>query len=362
MKNCPGIKVLLLFWFLYGGYTATIWGKETENGEDDGLSFIALPFITYSTDTGFGAGAAAVKGYNKDRVRVSTAKVSFLYTVKKQFTAGFTVNHYFPGNRDMVFSECYYSKYPTYFYGYGNDASNDDPEKYTPEYFKFEFMYEHRLKRYFRLRGGFFLHNQALVKSDPEGILTSTGIPWYGGRFDAGPEFSLVHDSRDNIIAARRGTLLQAVYRSGMFNDEGGAFNSVTLEGRTFYNPVSELVFAFMARVEDARGDIPFYLVPVLGGEDRLRGYEFERFRDRNSILFQQDIRFPVWRTFSGAVFAATGRVAPDVETLFTGTYHSAAGCGVRWYFNKEDNLMARFDLAWGSDTYGAYIGFGEAF
>jgi outer membrane translocation and assembly module TamA len=145
-------------------------------------------------------------------------------------------------------------------------------------------------------------------------------------------------------------------------NDDGNDFNAMALEGRKFFNPVSDVVCAFMALAKDTRGDVPFYLLPVLGGEDRLRGYELDRFTGRCLILFQQDIRFPVWGPFSGAVFAATGRVAPDVESLFSGTYHRAAGCGVRWYFDKEDNLVIRFDAAWGSDSNGVYIGFGEAF
>jgi len=361
MKANDPVKMFFAFLIMLYTGTLPVWCDEEDTGKEN-RTFFAFPTFSYTTDTGFGAGAAAIKGYHRDRVRLSTIRTSFYYTVKKQFFSSFLLNHYLPGNRDMVSLQVYYSKFPTNFYGLGNNTSNSDPERFTPEYFRIKSYLEHTIKSYFMIRMGFFLHNQALVKSEPGGTLVSSGAAWYRGRLDAGPELSLVRDTRDNIIASHSGSLVQAVYWSSIMNDDGNDFNAMALEARKFFNPVSDVVFAFMALAKDTRGDVPFYLLPVLGGEDRLRGYELDRFTGRSMILFQQDIRFPVWGPFSGAVFAATGRVAPDVESLFSGTYHSSAGCGVRWYFNEEDNLVIRFDAAWGSDSNGVYIGFGEAF
>ena len=337
-----------------------VWCDE-KSGEK-GRSLMALPVAGYSTDTGFVGGAAAIKSYNRDRIRISTIKTAAIYTANKQFTSVFEIDHYFPANRDRVLLNMNYVKYPTYYYGLGNDSSNDDPEKYTPEFFDMEFFYERSLKNAFKFKTGFFFHKEALVEFESDGNFIGSDAPWKRGRLDAGPEFSFIRDSRDNINATQSGSLVQVRYRGLMFQDEGGSSNKLTMEARKFYNPHPDIVIGFMALNDNVRGDTPHYLYPTLGGQDRLRGYEENRFQDRSRILFQQDIRFTLWGPIGGCFFAATGRVAPDVESLFSGTWHSAAGCGIRWYYNREDNLPIRIDIARGSDANGVYFGFGEAF
>ncbi|MFC1607991.1 BamA/TamA family outer membrane protein [Candidatus Latescibacterota bacterium] len=337
------------------------WCASSElDGEDP--SFMAIPIVSYSTDTGLLGGAVALKSYHHERYRVSTVGVSTIYSQKKQFTFSFFVDHYFPGDRDRIYAAFKYQKYPTVFHGIGNNSKPGVYDKFTPEYVSMKFYYERRLMSSFKVKAGLVFRNQALVKSDSDGLLRSSGAPFHRGRLDAGPELSLVWDSRDNTIATQSGNLVQVIYTGGIMQDDGYGFNQVALDARTFYQPFSGVVMAFMAEMVTARGSLPFYLYPAIGGSDRLRGYEEDRFIDRSTILVQHDIRFPLWKSFGGAVFAATGRVAPDVSTLFEGQYHSAAGAGLRWYFNKEKHLVISCDFAWGSDTRGVYFNYGEAF
>src|SRR4030095_8782826 len=54
---------------------------------------------------------------------------------------------------------------------------------------------------------------------------------------------------------------------------------------------------------------VPFYLLPVLGGSEDLRGFREFRFRDKQSLVFNLEYR---WEAFSGldlAVFGSEGRV-----------------------------------------------------
>ena len=117
-----------------------------------------------------------------------------------------------------------------------------------------------------------------------------------------------------------------------------------------------------MLYTRHTRGDTPFYLKPALGGGDHLRGYEENRFIGDSMALMQQDFRFPIWWRIGGSVFAATGRVADDVSSLFEGQYHFGYGAGLRFFINRDDNLVIRLDKAWGRDTDTIYAGFGEAF
>ena len=351
-----------LFMVVFVMSSMSVWAEEGDAADDSGRYFMAMPYGGYTTDTGLFAGAFAQKGYHPERYRISTLGVSTMYSVKKQFSFSGKLDHYFPGGRDRLYISCMYEKYPSYFYGLGNETDNDDAEKYTPEYVKSRVFFEHRVKGYFKIKTGFQFRNQALVQVDREGILLASRAPYARGRFDAGPELALVWDSRDNTLATKNGTLLEAVCYGSVIRNEGGGYNGLALDARKFVTVFSDVVLAYMAEITDFRGHVPFYLYTSLGGYDRLRGYEKNRFVDRSTLLFQYDIRFPVYGSFGGVVFGSTGRVGPDVESLLSGQYHSAFGVGLRWFYNRADNLVLGLDYARGKDSTGFYAGFGEAF
>lgn len=353
--------VLLTIFFLQGSAISTVFSDESKDTSED-FSFLIFPAFVYSTDTGFGAGLASLKSYNPNRVRISTMQFFGIYTQKKQITTALKFDHYFQGGADRISIGFQYEKFPTYFFGIGNNTSNKDPEKYTPENFTMKFFYERRIIKHFRIKTHFVLHNQSLINAESNGMIRSSFVPWSSGRFDAGPGISLLWDSRDNTIATKCGILGQIEYFSFMLQDKGGSFNSLSLDVRTFINPFHDTVLGCMVLYKDTRGDVPFYMFSKLGGNDRLRGYELDRFSDRSMLLMQQDFRYPIWGPLGGAVFFATARVANDVVGLFSGNYHTGYGTGIRYYFNKESNLVVRFDAALGSDSRGYYVTFGEAF
>lgn len=330
--------------------------------EGERRSFMAFPAAFYTTDTGFGGGAAAVKSYRPERERLSAVQGVFIYTVKKQTTAALRWDHYLQNNRDKLNLELSYNKFPMDYFGLGNHTPNDDPLRYTPEFFESKTSFERRIIGAFRVKATVLLRNQALLKEDVKGALTASGAHWAGGRFDTGAALALAFDNRDNIFATKTGRFVQVEYRGSLYASDGGSFDRLTVDMRSFSSPFAHIIFASMLVFEHVGGDVPFYLLPYLGSQDRLRGYEHERFTGDSLILAQQDVRFPIWGPIGGAVFGATGRVAREPGDLFAGTYHTALGAGLRFLFNKEDNMVLRGDFAKGSDSTGVYITFSEAF
>ena len=346
---------IALFLFITTGFC-----DENEDSSDE-RTFFALPVAMYSTDTGFGAGAAAIKSYNSSTRQASTLQLLSYYTTKKQFLSAIKWEHYFRNNNRIIL-QLRYQKFPTNFYGLGNNTSNDHPEKYTPEFVEGEISYEKFIISHLKILTKFSFRNQSLIRAEPDGLLKSKSVPWNYGRFDAGPGIGLLWDSRDNTYATKRGTLVKLEYRGIMLQSEGGAFNSFSLDMRKFINPFSECVLAYQIQFEDYSGNIPFYYFADIGGENRLRGYEYFRFLGKKSILFQHDIRFPIWWRIGGVVFIASGRVADKIGDLTSGKYHTGYGTGLRFIFNKKDNLVLRFDIARGKDSSGVYATFSEAF
>ncbi|MFC1552673.1 hypothetical protein ACFL6P_08960, partial [Candidatus Latescibacterota bacterium] len=353
--------ISIMFFVVFSAATGFCVDSETTEDAEKSRIFL-LPALMYSTDTGVGGGFAGIYSYYNPGSNVSTLEFAAIYTQKKQFTFSTRWQHHFHNNKSRIVNKLTYVKYPSLFFGMGNDTTNDDPEKFTPEFVVAEFSYERAIIKQLKIKTNFLLRNQAMVKTVPGGLLKTTNVPWHSGRFDAGPGIGILWDSRDNYLATKRGTLAQLEYLGLMFQNDGRSLNTVTLDVRHFRNPFSDVVFGSMFWMVDARGDIPFYLLSALGGQDRLRGYEIGRFLDRKLILFQQDMRFPVWGPIGGILFAATGRVSGKVEDLFSGQYHTAYGTGLRYFIDKKENLLVRFDLAFGSDSRSSYITFSEAF
>lgn len=98
----------------------------------------------------------------------------------------------------------------------------------------------------------------------------------------------------------------------------------------------------------DTGGQIPFYLLPTLGGSETLRGFSDFRFRDRDAAVVNLEYRWPVFRMMDAALFADAGRVAPTPGGLLNSTVHRDYGMGVRMH--TPSRAIARIDLARGNE------------
>lgn len=335
--------------------------RSEEQTEKD-HTFFALPILFYSTDTEFGYGAAGLLGYRSAPERTSQLVFAVTHTTKHQLQAAMKNEHYFADGRHRFLGEIGYSRFPSEFFGFGNNTSNDDPETYTPEYVEAEFSLARRTFRDLWIRGGGFFRNQALVDRGTGSAIQNPFVPWGTGRMDAGLTAGVLWDSRDNTMASNRGSLFLLKYYHTVYQDRGDGFRALSLDIRAFRSPRPGWIFGSQFRAEGIRGDAPFYYLPDLGGQEFLRGYEDNRFVDRNLILFQQDLRFPIWWRIGGCVFVSAGRVAHEGGELLEGKYHAGYGAGLRYFINRKDGMVIRLDMAGGNDSGGTYISFGEAF
>jgi hypothetical protein len=101
--------------------------------------------------------------------------------------------------------------------------------------------------------------------------------------------------------------------------------------------------------------DVPFYLLPTLGGSSTLRGYADYRFRDRHALLVDAEYRWPLLPFVDAAVFYDAGSVAPRVGGLGR-RWLTNYGVGVRAH--SATHLIARFDVARGREGTRAALTF----
>jgi len=75
---------------------------------------------------------------------------------------------------------------------------------------------------------------------------------------------------------------------------------------------------------------VPYFMLPALGGGSTLRGYPDFRFRDRNRLLMNAELRWTPARFMDMAIFYDTGKVAARREALDFEDLKESYGIGMR--------------------------------
>jgi outer membrane protein assembly factor BamA len=110
-------------------------------------------------------------------------------------------------------------------------------------------------------------------------------------------------------------------------------------------------------------GEVPFRELANLGGANLLRGYYEGRYRDRQLLAAQAEVRRVLFGRFNGVLFGGVGQVGNTLGDFNQGSVKVAGGAGLRFRFNRRDRLNVRLDYGVGSGkSSGVYFGIGEAF
>jgi surface antigen Omp85-like protein len=94
--------------------------------------------------------------------------------------------------------------------------------------------------------------------------------------------------------------------------------------------------------------EVPFYMLPSLGGNNTLRGYSNYRFHDRNLALAQAESRWAIYKHVDAAVFFDAGSVARDFGDLDL----DKTDWGVGLRLHTDTTTFARVDVAHGQEGW----------
>jgi len=114
-----------------------------------------------------------------------------------------------------------------------------------------------------------------------------------------------------------------------------------------------------LAYANNAPGEqIPFYMLPYIGGGDTIRSYREFRFRDENAGAFNVELRHRIHPLVHVAGFVDVGTVGHDWQDINPvgsgGEPKRAYGGGIR--FGTTDRTLLRFDVACGGDDGTRYF------
>ena len=105
---------------------------------------------------------------------------------------------------------------------------------------------------------------------------------------------------------------------------------------------------------------VPFYMQPILGGSESLRGYRAYRFRDNNLLLINVEYRYEIFSGLDMAIFADAGKVAPRRGLINFRNLESTVGFGLR--FNVRNNVFMRVDTGFSQEGFQVWLKFNDIF
>jgi hypothetical protein len=160
-------------------------------------------------------------------------------------------------------------------------------------------------------------------------------------------------DTRPAEGYARRGSSVRVSLRD--FSDTAGEFGFKRIDYEAIQHvPILRetwvLSFRAAASTTGTKDDqeIPFFMLPSVGGGSSLRGYNSWRFRDRNSLMLQAEWRVMVNRFVDTAVFYDAGKVTAHARNLDLHGLKGDYGLGFRLHSPLATPL--RIDFAKGSE------------
>jgi surface antigen Omp85-like protein len=172
-------------------------------------------------------------------------------------------------------------------------------------------------------------------------------------------------DSRTGPGFSRTGTLLQGTFHDYRQQNEGPwSFRRIDGIARQLIpilhgNWVIDLSVRASTTDTDAGNQVPFFLMPDLGGGSDLRGFANYRFRDRHSILATAEYRWYAQEYLEMALFYDAGKVVPLRDDLDLKGLKSDVGIGLRFHTPRLSIL--RFEVAHSDEGLRFIIGFGAA-
>ena len=230
------------------------------------------------------------------------------------------------------------------FYGIGTDTSKDDRTNYLFQqpYGAATFTFW-PTRRLLMLRGGLELSQWSQKPGEGsfpsvETVYTPATLPGLGAKTTyVHSQGTVGFDWRTSPGYTRRGGFYGVTVHDYTDRDEKFGFQEVNYEAIQHFPILREawvISLRGFAQTAFNKSDqqIPFFMLPSVGGGSTLRGFSSWRFRDLNSLVVQAEWRIMVNRYLDTALFYDAGKVTSRREDLDFNGLKSDYGFGVRFH------------------------------
>ncbi len=174
------------------------------------------------------------------------------------------------------------------------------------------------------------------------------------------------YDWRTSPGYTKRGGLYRVDFSDYRQSNAGtSSFRRIDAEAQQFVPLMREnWVLAFRALASSADttdgNDIPYFMLPDLGGSQTLRGYSAWRFRDRNRMLLTGEYRWTAGPLVDMALFMDAGKVASRFGDLDLRDLKKSYGIGMS--VHTPISTVTRIELARTSEGNSLVLSFSPSF
>ena len=326
--------------------------------------YFGFPVLFYTPETriGFGATGVATFNFKKDSIGAQQSRVNLIavYTQNKQVILYLPYLLFFKNRTYQCGGEVGYYNFNYLFYGVGN--SNYKEEIFFLKYPRIRFSFLRKIKKNWYAGVKYNYDNVTLFNLDTAGAIINGHIAGSKGGIVSGFGLTSVYDTRDNLFYPSKGTFIEM---SALLSDKSisSNFNFVKLTSDiSRYFHYKKSVFALNCYAVITNGDVPFYQMGLLGGQNRMRGFYEGRFRDNQLLLLQVEYRQMIYKRIGVALFTNVGQVANLWNQMNNTNWLFTYGAGLRFQLDKIQKINVRIDVATDNKKVLPYFTIGEAF
>lgn len=343
--------------------------KEEKSQKQKRTSLVALPIIFYMPETRWGIGAGGLFTYrpkgSQEKSRPSSFSFTAYYTQNKQYGFEISPELYLIEETYLINAYFKISKFPTKFFGIGNDTPDSMEEDYSPRTSNLNLTFQRKIVKKANVYAGvqYKFEHFNILKVETDRMLSTKEIPGSEGGTLSALGFILNWDSRDNIFFPHSGNYFQLTvdfYSPTLGSDF--SFTSFKLNLRKYLPVLDSHVLALQTVIQSVTGTPPFHKLSQLGGENIMRGYYSGRYRDKILVAVQAEYRLPIWKRLGMVAFAGLGDVADTLGNIRLGSFKYSVGLGIRFTVVPKEGTNLRLDYGFGKKTSGTYFTVLEAF
>ena len=347
--------------------------SETDSSRK--ASFMPIPVFRYAQESGmeFGLGAIYSKYLDKkDTLNRSSNFATILSaSTKGQYNVSLKGDIWTKANKHHLIGEIRLRKMPFDFFGIGNETLESNKDRLIQGQVRVTMEAERSFARH--LYSGFSLgfENYHFTDEVVGGPFTNdqTLIHKIGGSV-AYIGVSQSYDTRNSNNYTTKGFLARVSYQYSpdFWGGENFTGSIIKVNLRNFWSLSPKFVLGLNALYHTVQGkNTPFYLMQQMGNDEMMRGYYTGRYRDRNLLAAQAELRYRYNNRFGAVIFGGGGQVFDNGE-FSARSFKPAYGAGGRYFFDPEKGLSIRMDYGIGEKRAnekrqtGFYLTFAEAF
>lgn len=333
---------------------------------DKKIDFGVLPGPHYSATTGFGLGVLGTATYTTDLADTSlprsNASVYTDMTTGGFFLVGLRGSHIFPHEKYRLDYKLNLSTFSTEFWGIGYDYADNDDNKTDFRRNRINAM----ARFMFKLAPNTFIGPMVNYRFfQAKGVDEEAVHLWQGQdrtirAYTAGISFT--YDSRDFMLNASRGVFMQLdqTFTPRFFGNGEYGFSSTEITLATYGKLWKGAILAGELHGLFNYGNTPWALLSEIGSNDRMRGYYEGRYRDKNLVEGQIELRQHIKGRNGAVAWVGMANVFPRFDKAAWRKTLLNAGIGYRWEFKKGINV--RIDYGFTRNGGGFIFNINEAF